>query len=72
MNSATKTQMIKEWLEKGNIISQVMAIQMFDCLDVKNVIYRLRKEGLNIKSETTGNYTHYFIEKEHEEGTNNG
>lgn len=60
----SKINKIRDWLVKGNIINLMIAIQMFDCLDLKNVIYRLRKEGLNIKSETTCGLTKYYIEQE--------
>lgn len=60
----SKISKIRDWLVKGNIINLMIAIQMFDCIDLKNVIYRLRKEGLNIKSETTYGLTKYYIEQE--------
>jgi hypothetical protein len=60
----SKISKIRDWLVKGNIINLMIAIQMFDCIDLKNVIYRLRKEGLNIKSKTTYGLTKYYIEQE--------
>jgi hypothetical protein len=58
-----KIDKIREWLENGNAISTILAIQMFDCMDLKSIIYRLRIRGLKIKSRNMGNCTTYFIDK---------
>lgn len=59
----SKIKQIQEWLEAGNHISTILAIQMFDCMDLKGVIHKLRTKGLPIKSYTYGNLTTYYIEQ---------
>ena len=41
---------IKEWLTEGKIITPTIALQMFNCTDLRGQIYKLRKQGLNIKT----------------------
>jgi hypothetical protein len=60
----SKISKIQSWLENGNHISTILAIQMFDCMDLKSMIHKLRSNGIPIKSCTVGNLTTYFIEKE--------
>lgn len=60
----SKIKQIQEWLESGKQISTILAIQLFDCMDLKSMIHKLRSNGIPIKSRTVGNLTTYFIEKE--------
>lgn len=48
----TKKNKILDWLKSGKPITVVMAIQMFDCLNLKNIIALLRKDGYNIDTES--------------------
>lgn len=58
----SKISKIQKWLEDGNRISTVLAIQMFDCMDLKSIIHKLRAKGLPIKSTNIGGCTTYFID----------
>ena len=60
----TKISKIRAWLEDGRVISQILAIQMFECMDLKNIIYKLRKNGVDIKSVVVNGLTQYYIEQE--------
>lgn len=48
----TKKQKILDWLQSGKPITVVMAIQMFDCLNLKSTIASLRKDGYDIDTES--------------------
>lgn len=51
MGAKSATQEIKEWLESGKPLTGLMAVQMFNVLNLSNIIYRLRKKGMNIVSK---------------------
>lgn len=48
----TKKQKILEWLKSGKPITAIMAVQMFNCINLSNIISKLRKEGYIIDTET--------------------
>lgn len=48
----TKKQKILEWLKSGKPITAIMAVQMFNCINLNYVIFTLRKEGYDIDTET--------------------
>lgn len=50
MDNKSATQEIKEWLEEGKPLTGLMAVQMFNVLNLSNIIYKLRKRGMNIVS----------------------
>ena len=50
MATKSATQEIKEWLEAGKPLTGLMAVQMFSVLNLSNIIYKLRKQGMNITS----------------------
>lgn len=50
MGAKSATQEIKEWLESGKPLTGLMAVQMFNVLNLSNIIYRLRKLGMDIMS----------------------
>lgn len=60
----SKISKIQKWLEEGNRISTILAIQMFDCMDLKSMIHKLRAKGIPVKSSVEGSLTTYFIDKE--------
>ena len=43
-----KTQDIKEFLLRGHTLTSADAFRMFGCTRLADVVYRLRKKGLNI------------------------
>lgn len=63
----TQVLKIKEWLEKGNCITNIIAIQLFDCCCLPSVIFKLKKNyGLNIekkviKLEGRKRVTNYYL-----------
>ena len=46
-----KKEAIKNFLKRGNHITEEVAYQMFDCDELNIVISELRKEGMNIISK---------------------
>lgn len=64
----TQVLKIKEWLEKGNYITNIMAIQMFDCYCLPSVIFKLKKRfNLDVKKhivklEGRKKITNYYLE----------
>lgn len=51
---------VLEYLEQGNLITPLIALQRFNSFRLGSIIYRLRREGYNIKTEpvTEGNKTY--------------
>ena len=63
MATKSATQEIKEWLEEGKPLTGLMAVQMFYVLNLSNIIYKLRKRGMNIVSTKRYNGSgHYYVE----------
>ena len=56
-----KTQQIKAHLLSGKPITGLEMMLVYGCLTYRDVIYRLRNQGLNIQSKMTGNSTRYAI-----------
>lgn len=52
---------IKEWLTEGKIITPTIALQMFNCTDLRGQIYKLRKQGLNIKTIINNKHANYIL-----------
>lgn len=50
-SSATQCALIKDWLLKGNTITQVEALNMFGCFRLASRIHDLKERGLNIHKE---------------------
>ena len=57
----TKKQKIKEWLLSGKPLTALMAAQLFGCTNLSAIILQLRKEGVQIDTETvlTQNGSHF-------------
>ena len=49
--SATQTQLIAQWLQEGNTITQIEALSRFGCFRLASRINDLRRLGLNIATE---------------------
>ena len=52
MNSQSKN--IIEWLERGNSITPILALEKFGCFRLGARIWDLRKMGYNIESKLVG------------------
>lgn len=50
-SSATQCAMILEWMDKGNPITSLQALDMFGCMRLASRIYDLRERGFTIKKE---------------------
>ena len=50
-SSASQNAMILEWMDKGNTITSLQALDMFGCLRLASRIFDLRERGHNIKKE---------------------
>lgn len=49
--SATQKAQIREYLNNGNRITPLEALDMFGCFRLAAVIFELREEGMNIITE---------------------
>ena len=47
----SQTHLIRLWLEKGNTITPLSALQMFGCFRLSAIIYILKERGMNIDTE---------------------
>lgn len=62
-----KTQNILEYLEKGNTITNVDAVDLFKAYRLSAIIYNLKKKGYNISTineineETKTRYARYKL-----------
>ena len=68
MDNNTKIKIVKEWLEKGNTITDMKAVELCQSYRLSAIIYELRhRYDLNvqdrwIQNENTGNrYKEYYI-----------
>ena len=52
---------IKEWLTEGKIITPTIALQKINCTDLRGQIYKLRKQGLNIKTIKNNKHANYIL-----------
>ena len=50
-SSASQCAMIKEYLEDGNTLTQLQALNLFGCFRLASRIHDLRNRGLNILKE---------------------
>lgn len=50
-SSNSQNNQIIAWLEKGNTITQLEALNMFGCLRLASRVHNLRERGYNIKAE---------------------
>lgn len=71
MDNNTKTKIVKEYLENGNIITDMKAAELCQSYRLSAIIYNLRHSyGMNIQdrwvqNENTGNrYKEYFYKEE--------
>ena len=58
---------IKEWLTEGKIITPTIALQMFNRTDLRGQIYKLRKQGLNIKTIINNKHANYILNNDNNE-----
>ena len=70
MDNNTKINIVQEWLENGNTITDMKAVELCQSYRLSAIIYELRhRKGLNIQdrwitNETTGNrYKEYYLFK---------
>jgi hypothetical protein len=47
-SSASQCAMIKDWLEQGNTIDGMVALNLFGCFRLPSRIHDLRDRGMNI------------------------
>lgn len=47
----SQVENIKEYLQNGNSITPLDALNLFGCFRLSDVIFRLRNSGLNIRME---------------------
>lgn len=66
-----KTLIVKEWLEKGNTITDMKAVELCQSYRLSAIIYNLRHlYGMNIKDRWKENentkvkYKEYYLEEE--------
>ena len=50
-SSASQCAQIKEWLEQGNKLTSLEALNLFGCLRLASRIHDLRARGLDIRKE---------------------
>ena len=48
LSSDSQCKMIKDWLEKGNTLTALEALDMFGCFRLASRIHDLRDRGINI------------------------
>ena len=64
----SQAHMIRLWLEEGNIITPIDALNMFGCFRLSAIIFVLKERGMNIKSNMVYNgkkrYAEYSLDKE--------
>ena len=70
MDNNTKIKVVKEWLENGNSIDDIKAVELCQSYRLSAIIYELRhRYNLNVQdrwlqNETTKNrYKEYYIPK---------
>ena len=47
-SSESQCSLIKAWLEEGNVIDGMMALNLFGCFRLPSRIHDLRERGMNI------------------------
>lgn len=74
MDNNTKIKIVKEWLENGNSIDDIKAVELCQSYRLSAIIYELRhRYNLNVQdrwlqNENTKNrYKEYYIPKTREE-----
>ncbi len=67
MSREAQTRSIHRYLRKGNRLTGLQALELFDCFRLSARIYDLRKNGVNIVSDTMTkngkNWAVYYINK---------
>lgn len=70
MDNTTKTKIIKEWLESGNSITDMDAVELCQSYRLSAIIYELRhRYNLNVQDRwvqnenTNTRYKEYYIPK---------
>ncbi len=62
----TQNEQIAEYLKQGNRITALEALSRFRCLRLAGIILELKKDGLNIQSETIHDngkhYSEYYLQ----------
>ncbi len=53
----TQIEIVREYLMKGKILTSRKAIVYFNIIRLSDIIFRLRKEGLNIITDRQPNYS---------------
>jgi len=63
--SATQKAQVKAWLENGNSITPIEALQLWGCFRLAAVINRLRNDGMDIVTERVNDgeksYAKYYL-----------
>ena len=54
-----QTKEILSWLEQGNSITPILALERFGCFRLGARIWDLRKMGYNIESKLVGDKKHW-------------
>ena len=55
MQKQTQRQKIKSWLEQGNTLTPLEALEKFGCFRLATRIFELKREGLNIDTKIVEN-----------------
>jgi len=56
----TQEDRIQDWFEQGNTITPLDALNMFGCFRLANVVFNLKKKGLNIRTTMVKNGKKHF------------
>ena len=67
-SAKTQCAQIKKWLEEGNSITSLEALELFGCMRLSSRVYDLRERGLDItttkiKTESGKYVTEYRLAK---------
>jgi hypothetical protein len=60
-NPNSQISQIFKWLRKGRYLTQLDALNLFNCMRLGAVVYRLKKIGWNIKTKMIATKTHKRI-----------
>ena len=67
MDNKSKTKKVLEWLESGNIITDVKAVELCQSYRLSGIIFALRQRGYNIQDRwvqnenTHSRYKEYYL-----------
>lgn len=59
----TQKRLILRYLRSGRSLTQLQALNMFNCMRLARVVHQLKKEGHPIKSEIISTLTHKHVAK---------